>query len=213
VSNRAPGGATSAAVTWPASASLLSTYWEQVNTSRRQNKLNREEKASVVQELSDKFAQAKIAIVTDYRGLTVNRMQDLRRLLKQSSAEIKVAKNTLLRRAVEGTSYEVIREHLTGTTAVTVSYGDPVSSAKIITNFAKENPKLEVKIAALEGKALTIADLIALSKLPSREILLSQLFGVMQAVPTGFVRVLNGVPQKMVYLLQALKEKKEQAEA
>jgi large subunit ribosomal protein L10 len=175
--------------------------------------LNREEKASVVQDLSDKIAKAKIAIVTDYRGLTVNRMQDLRRQLKQSNAEIKVAKNTLLSRAVQGTPYELLREHLQGTSAITVSYGDPVASAKILTDFVKDNPQLEVKSAALGGKALTAADLLALSKLPSKEILLGQLLGVMQAVPTSFVRVLNGVPQKMVYLLQALKDQKEQAQA
>jgi large subunit ribosomal protein L10 len=175
--------------------------------------LNREEKASVVQELSDKIAKAKIAIVTDYRGLTVNRMQDLRRKLKESNAEIKVAKNTLLSRAVQGTPYDLLREHLQGTTAITVSYGDPVASAKILTDFVKDNPQLEVKSAALEGRALTAVDLLALSKLPSREILLGQLLGGLQAVPTSFVRVLNGVPQKMVYLLQALKEQKEQAQA
>jgi large subunit ribosomal protein L10 len=175
--------------------------------------LNREEKASVVQELSDKIAKAKIAIVTDYRGLTVNRMQDLRRKLKESNAEIKVAKNTLLSRAVQGTPYELLREALQGTSAITVSYGDPVASAKIVTDFVKDNPQLEVKSAALEGKVLTAADLLALSKLPSKEILLGQLLGVMQAVPTSFVRVLNGVPQKMVYLLQALKDQKEQAQA
>lgn len=175
--------------------------------------MNREEKASVVQELSDRIAKAKIAIVTDYRGLTVNKMQDLRRQLKQSHAEIKVAKNTLLSRAVEGTPFELIQEHLQGTTALTVSYDDPVTSAKIIIDFAKDNPQLEVKTAALEGKPLTAADLVALSKLPGRDVLLGQLLSVMLAVPTGFVRALNGVPQKMAYLLQALQEQKGQAEA
>lgn len=175
--------------------------------------MNREEKASVVQELSDRIAKAKIAIVTDYRGLTVNKMQDLRRQLKQSHAEIKVAKNTLLRRAVEGTPFELIQEHLQGTTALTVSYDDPVASAKIVIDFAKDNPELAVKTAALDGQPLTAADLVALSKLPSREVLLGQLLSVMLAVPTGFVRALNGVPQKMVYLLQALQEQKGQAEA
>ncbi|MDA8165704.1 MAG: 50S ribosomal protein L10 [Desulfobacteraceae bacterium] len=175
--------------------------------------MNREEKASVVQELSDKIARAKIAIVTDYRGLTVNKMQDLRRQLKQSNAEIKVAKNTLLSRAVQGTPFEVIQEQLQGTTALTVSYADPVSSAKIVTEFAKENPQLVIRSAALGGKRLTSEDLVALSKLPSKEILLGQMLSVMLAVPTGFVRALNGVPQKMVYLLQALKDQKGQAQA
>jgi large subunit ribosomal protein L10 len=200
-------------VTCPCSGFTAFNILVQATITRRQKKLNREEKASVVQELSDKIAKAKIAIVTDYRGLTVNRMQDLRRRLKQNNAEIKVAKNTLLSKAVQGTPFELLREHLQGTTAITVSYDDPVASAKIITDFVKENPQMEVRSAALEGKSLTAADLIALSKLPSKEILLGQLLGVLQAVPTSFVRVLNGVPQKMVYLLQALKDQKEQAQA
>jgi large subunit ribosomal protein L10 len=172
--------------------------------------LNRDEKVAVVEELGDKLANAKIAIVTEYKGLDVASFQELRKELKANSAEVRVAKNTLLRRAVEGTPFEVVQEHLQGTTALTVSYDDPVSPAKIITKFVKDHPELQIKCGALEGKALTEDDLKALAKLPSKEILLGQLLSVMNAVPTSFVRVLNAVPQGMVNVLQAVKDKKEQ---
>lgn len=172
--------------------------------------MNREEKVSIVQELSDKFAKAKIAIVSDYRGLTVTEFEELRDALRKSDSEVRVAKNTLLRRAVEGTPFEPMNKHFKGTTALTVSYTDPVGPAKALVDFAKTHEQLQIRSAILDGKSLGLEDLIALSKLPSKEILLSQLLAVMQAVPTGFVRVLNGVPQKLVYALQAIKDQKEQ---
>jgi len=173
--------------------------------------LNREEKASVVEELQGKLSQAKLAVVADYHGLTVSVFEQLRRELKKNDAEVRVAKNTLLRRAVQGTDLEALNEHFTGATAIAVSFSDPVASAKVVTNFVKDHPEFEIRSAALDGQLLSNEDLIALSKLPSKEVLLAQLLSVMQAVPTGFVRVLNGVPQKMVYLLQALKDSKDQA--
>ncbi|MDH5298810.1 MAG: 50S ribosomal protein L10 [Desulfobulbaceae bacterium] len=173
--------------------------------------MNREEKASVVEELQGKLSQATLAVVADYQGLTVPAFEKLRRELKKNDAEVRVAKNTLLRKAVQGSSLEVLTGHFSGATAIAVSYSDPVASAKVVTDFVKDNPQFEIRSASLDGKLLSMADLMALAKLPSKEVLLSQLLSVMQAVPTGFVRVLNGVPQKMVYLLQAIKDSKDQA--
>ena len=153
--------------------------------------MNREEKATVVEELNGKFVKAKIAIVSD--------------------AEIRVAKNTLLRRAVEGTEFEGIVEACKGTTAVTMSYEDPVAPAKVVVDFAKDHPQLTIRAACMDGKALSADDLVVLSKLPSREALLASLLSVMNGVPTSFVRVLNGVPTKMVYALNAIGEQKGQA--
>jgi large subunit ribosomal protein L10 len=172
--------------------------------------LNREEKASIVQELSDKFAKAKIAIISDYRGLTVTELEGLRVALRKSDSEVRVAKNTLLRRAAEGTPFEPMNKHFKGTSALTVSYTDPVGPAKVLVDFAKAHEKLQIRSAVMDGKILSPEDLVALSKLPSKEILLSQLLSVMQAVPTGFVRVLNAVPQKLVYALQAISDQKVQ---
>ena len=174
--------------------------------------MNREQKVSAVEELNSKFASAKIAIVSDYRGLTVPVFQELRQNLRKNNAEIRVAKNTLLRLAVQGTAYEGMTEYFKGTTAITVSNDDPVAPAKILDEFAKGHPEFSIRTAILDGKMLSSADLTALSKLPSKEVLLATLLSVMQAVPTSFVRVLSGVPLKMVYLLQAVKDQKEQVE-
>lgn len=173
--------------------------------------MKREEKASIVEDLSGKFAKAKIAIVADYRGMSVTALEGLRRELKKNNAEIRVAKNTLLRRAVQGTSFEGMGEFFKGSTAVTISYDDPVAPAKVLTGFVKGNPNFEIRMGSMDGKSLSVADLMALSTLPSREVLLGQLLSVMNAVPTSFVRVLNGVPTKMLYLLNALADKKGQA--
>jgi len=173
--------------------------------------LNRSEKESVVKELQGNFSKAQIAVVTDYRGLTVQVLQELRRDLGKSAAEFRVAKNTLLRQAVQGTSCASMAIFFKGTTAIAVSDEDPVAAAKSLVNFAKTNPKLEIRGGVLAGKLITLDELTALSKLPGREVLLAQLLGTMQAVPTSFVRVLSGVPRKMVYLLAAVKDQKEQA--
>lgn len=172
--------------------------------------MNREEKVSVVENLSEKFTNASIAVVSDYRGLTVYEFEQLRIALKKCDAELKVAKNTLLRKATQNTSFAPLCSHFKGTTAVALSYGDPVSPAKVLVDFAKGHEKLRIRIAALDGKVLSLTDLTALSVLPSKDVLLGQLLSVMQAVPTSFVRVLNAIPQKLVYALQAIKEMKEQ---
>ena len=173
--------------------------------------MNREEKVAEVAELSGKFAKANIAIVTDYKGLTVQDLQELRHTLRRNDAELRVAKNTLLIRAVGETAYEGLQGDFVGTTAVAVSYGDPVSPAKILTDFSKDHPELQIRSAALEGKLLSAEDIAALSKLPSKEVLLGQMLSVMNAVPTGLVQVLSGVPRTFLYALQAIKDQKEQA--
>lgn len=172
--------------------------------------MNRDEKASIVQDLSEKFGKAKIAIVSDYKGLTVSEFEELRIALKKCDSEVKVAKNTLLRRATEGTDFATMSDHFKGTTAITLSYDDPVGPAKVLVNFAKDHNELEIRSAVLEGKELSRDDLTALSKLPSKEVMLAQLLSTMQAVPTGFVRVLNAIPQKLVYALQAVQDQKDQ---
>ncbi|MBU0674137.1 MAG: 50S ribosomal protein L10 [Proteobacteria bacterium] len=174
--------------------------------------MKREDKASIIDELHGKFVEAKIAIVSDYCGLSVSALESLRRELKKNNAEIRVAKNTLLRRAVEDTDFGGMGDCFQGTTAVALSYDDPVMPAKVLADFAKDNPKFIIKSASLEGKILSADDVIALSKLPSKEVLLARLLSVMNGVPTAFVRVLNGVPLKLLYGLQAIRDQKNQAD-
>lgn len=171
--------------------------------------MNRDEKVAKVAELSDSFAKAKFAVVADYRGLKVTEFEQLRGALRQTNAEVRVAKNSLLRLAVKDSDYEILSDSFTGTTAIALSYDEPVGSAKALSDFAKDHEKLEIRGAAMEGKLLNKDDVVALSKLPSKEQLLGQLCGVLQAVPTGLVNALSGVPRNLVYALQAIKEQKE----
>jgi len=139
----------------------------------------------------------------------VTELEKLRKNLRESDAQIQVAKNTLLRLAVKGTAYEGLSDSFTGTTAVAVGFKEPVGPAKALTAFSAEFNAFSIRSAALEGSLLSADDVIALSKLPSREELLAKLLGTLAAVPTGFVRVLSAVPQKLLYALSAIKEQKE----
>ncbi len=174
--------------------------------------MNRDEKAQIVSELNESFGKAKLSVVADYRGLTVKQLQSVRVELRKCNSEIRVAKNTLLKRAVADTGNAVLHDDFAGTTAVVMAYDDPVGPAKALAKFAEDNDKFVIRSAALEGEKLTVDELVALSKLPSKEVLLGQFLSVLNGVPTGLVQVLSGVPRTFLYGLQAVKEQKEQAE-
>lgn len=174
--------------------------------------MNREEKALIISELSESFGKAKFSVVADYCGLKVAQFEDLRRELKKSNSEIRVAKNTLLKRAVADTDSAILSDDFTGTTAVVIAYDDPVGPAKVVAKFAEEFDRFVVRSAVLEGEKLGMEQIVALSKLPSKEALLGQLLSVFNSVPTGLVQVLAGVPRTFLYGLQAIKDKKEQTE-
>ena len=171
--------------------------------------MNRDEKTSKVSALNETFSKAKFAVVSDYRGLKVTEFEKLRRELKKNEAQIQFAKNSLLKLAVKDTDYEILSEYFTGTTAVTVSFEDPVGSAKALSDFAKDYKALVIRSAALDGSVLSADDVIALSKLPSKPELQGKLLGTMAAVPTGLVQVLSGVPRSFLNVLQAINEQKE----
>ncbi len=173
--------------------------------------MNRDEKSAIVSELSDSFNRAKFAVVTDYCGLSVSELQKIRIELRECNSEIRIAKNTLLKRAVAGTDAEALIDDFTGTTAVVMSYDEPVSPAKVLAKYAKDFDKFELRSAALEGDKISVDELIALSKLPTKEVLLGQFLSVLNGVPTGLVQVLSGVPRTFAYGLQAIKEQKENA--
>ena len=174
--------------------------------------MNRDEKVTIVSELNDSFNRAKLTVVADYCGLKVSEFQKIRIELKECDSEIRVAKNTLLKRAVTDTSNETLVDDFTGTTAVVLGYEDPVSPAKVVTKFADDYEKFVIRSAALDGEKIAVDELIALSKLPTKEVLLGQLLSTWNNVPTGLVQVLSGVPRTFVYALQALKDQKEAAE-
>jgi len=170
-----------------------------------------EQKKSIVEDLHERFSKSKVLIVTDYKGLDVTTINALRRKLREADVEYKVVKNSLMVRAAEDTDVDLIKESFKGPNAIAISYEDPVAPAKVLTDFAKENKKLEIKMGVMDGKVMDASAIKALSALPSKEALIGQLLSVMNGVPTGFVRTLNAIPSGFVNVLQALKDQKEAA--
>jgi large subunit ribosomal protein L10 len=170
-----------------------------------------EDKKQIVEDLKEKFATTQVVIVTDYKGLNVAQMTELRRKLSEAQVEYKVVKNTLLKRASEGTDAMLLADVFKGPSGIALSFDDPVAPAKVLTQFAKDNDKLEIKAGVMGGKLMDLNAITALSKLPSREELLAQVLSAMNAVPTGFVRALADVPRRMVNVLNAIKDQKEAA--
>jgi len=175
--------------------------------------LNIEKKQQFVEQLRDRMSRSKVIVLTDYKGLDVATMTELRSKLREANIEYEVVKNTMLRRASEGLGAEAIKEYFKGPSAIALSFEDPVAPAKILTDFAKTNDKLEIKVGVMDGQVLDLNSLKALSSLPSREELLAMVLSAMIAVPTSLVRALNDVPVRMLNVLQAIKDQKEQAAA
>jgi large subunit ribosomal protein L10 len=173
--------------------------------------LNLEKKKKISEDLHTRFSKSAIVILTDYKGLDVAAVSELRRELRKENIEYQVVKNTLLTRAAEETDVAVIKDHFKGPIAVALSYDDPVAPAKVLTKFAEANDKLEIKIGVMNGKVLDLSEIKALSRLPSREVLLGQLLSVLNGVPTSFVRVLAEVPRSFLNVLTAIKDQKEAA--
>lgn len=174
--------------------------------------MNLNEKKTIVDDLSDRFSRAAVVILTDYKGLDVTAMNALRRRLTDAGVEYRVVKNTMLVRASDGHEAALIKDDFKGPSAIALSYDDPVAPAKILTDFSKENDKLEIKSGVLNGKALDFNAIKALAALPSREELLGQVLAAFIGVPTAFARTLNAIPQKFLYALTAIKDQKAAAE-
>lgn len=138
-------------------------------------------KAAIVDDVVAKFEAAVSAVVVDYRGLTVEQVTDLRKQLREAGVEMRVIKNTYLKRAADKAGYEGLDELFAGPTAVAFSNEDVVAPARVLANFAKDNEALELKGGMIEGKVASLDEIVALSKLPSRDGLLSMLLSVLQA--------------------------------
>jgi large subunit ribosomal protein L10 len=174
--------------------------------------LNLEQKKAVVAEVSAVVAGAQAAMLAEYRGLTVEQMTKLRKKAHESKVYLRVVKNTLARRAVEGTPYAVLTDHMVGPVALALS-PDPVAVAKILSEFAKDNEALKIKAGAMGGKLMSVDQIKALATLPGREQLLAILMGVMQMPVQKFVQTLNEVPSKFVRTLAAVRDAREKAAA
>jgi len=174
--------------------------------------LNIDEKKAVVAEVSAEIAKAKAIVVAEYRGLEVGNMTDLRREARKSGVYLRVLKNTLARRAVDGTPFSGLSQHLVGPLVYGIS-PDPVATAKLMNNFAKGNDKLVIKAGAMPNAVISAQEVKALASMPSREELLATLLGTMQAPVAQFVRTLNEVPSRFVRTLAAVRDAKESAAA
>ena len=172
---------------------------------------NRRLKEEKVEQVKEDLEQAKIVILTNYRGLTVAQMNRLRRILQVEGIKYKVVKKTLTRIAAKKLGLEVIDAYMDGPIAIAYGYEDPVIPVKLLVKFAKENEQLTLKGGLLEKRALDEQDLRRLSELPSREMLLARTLGCFQAPLAGMQNVLQGNLRGLVYALQALKEKQESA--
>ena len=147
--------------------------------------LNLDDKKAVVAEVSAQVANAQTIVVAEYRGVKVSDLTVLRRKARESGVYLRVLKNTLVRRAVAGTSFDDLAKHMVGPLIYSVS-ADPVAAAKVLNDFAKTNDKLIMKAGSYAGKVLDEGGVKALASIPSREELLSKLLGVMQAPVSGF---------------------------
>ena len=153
-------------------------------------------KQPVVAEIAEVLNGAKSAVVVDYRGLTVEQDTALRKQLREAGVSYKVYKNTMIRFAAKGTEFEALEPHLEGPTALAVSKEDATAPARIICDFAKKAEALEVKAGVVEGTVYDAAGIQELSKIPSREVLLSKLLGSLQSPITNLARVLNQIAEQ-----------------
>lgn len=156
----------------------------------------REEKVTLVNEIAEKLQNSKSTIITDYRGLTVAEVTELRKRLREAGIEYKVLKNTMTRRAAEQVNLGEVNEHLTGPSAIAFSYDDVVAPAKILNDFAKAHKALELKAGIVEGKIIGLSEVQALAELPSREGLLSMLLSVLQAPMRNLAYAVSQIAEK-----------------
>jgi large subunit ribosomal protein L10 len=171
--------------------------------------LSKAEKQELVRELGERFKTNPSLFVVEYKGLSVKDMEKLRRRLKKAKADFRVTKNTLLKIASHETDVEKIKDLFDGPTAVAICKEDPVSIAKVFTESVKELPVLKLKGGIVEGKIIGVDEVSKLSQLPSREMLLAQILGLLSSPISNLMGTLMEVQRRLLYALGAVKEMKE----
>lgn len=175
--------------------------------------MNREEKGAIVAELQEKFARARLAILTECSGLPVNQVSELRKRLRGAQAEYRVVKNTMAVRAAEGTMFVEAKPYLIGPVALVIGYDDPVLPTKILKEFIqgeKHDQKLKIKLGLLDGKLLEPPQVIAVANLPGRPVLLSMLLSGLQGPIRNLVSVFSGVLRGFVGVIRAIEERRKE---
>ena len=174
--------------------------------------LNRQDKATVIAEMSELVAQSSAIIIAEYRGLTVEAITKLRADARKQGVQLRVVKNTLVRRAVAGTPFEGLSDKFVGPLIYSLS-ADPVAAAKVLSTFAKKNDKLVIKGGAMANYVMDVAAVEQLASMPSREELLAKLMATMNEPIAKFVRTLNEVPARFVRTVAAYRDAQEKAAA
>ncbi|MEW7976100.1 MAG: 50S ribosomal protein L10 [Candidatus Sedimenticola endophacoides] len=173
--------------------------------------LNLEQKKTVVAEVSEVASSAYSAVAAEYNGLSVEQMTQLRVKARESGVYLRVVKNTLARRAVEGTDFECMKDGLTGPLVLAFSQEDPGCAARVIKDFVKTNDKLVVKLVSIGGRMLDASELETLAKVPTYDQAISMLMAVMKAPVEKLARTVNEVPGKLVRTVAAIRDAKEAA--
>ena len=153
-------------------------------------------KQPIVAAIAEDIKDAQSVVLVDYRGITVAEDTELRKQLRDAGIIYKVCKNTMMKRAFEGTEFEGLNGYLEGPSAIAISKDDATAPARILCEFAKKAPKLEVKAGVVDGNVYDTAGVVELSKVPSREVLLSRLLGSMQSPIANFARVIKQIAEK-----------------
>lgn len=171
--------------------------------------ITKEKKSQQVTELAEKFSKSKAVVLTEYKGLTVAEIAELRRLLKEVGVEYKVVKNTLSSIASKGTDAELAKEFFIGPTGIAFSFGDPIAATQKTIEYANKNDKFKIKSGVIEGRLYSVDEITSLSKLPPREVLLGILAGTLQATTAKLGGALSATILQFAYVLEAAKNKKE----
>jgi large subunit ribosomal protein L10 len=170
--------------------------------------LSLSEKQAIVAEVAVVAKEAHSAVIAEYAGLESNDMNDLRSKARAGGVYLRVVKNSLAKRAIEGTDYECLSEALVGPMIIAFSQEDPGCAARVLKDYAKENDKLVVKALSVSGQLLAASELDRLASLPTKDQAISMLMSVMQAPVTKLARTLNEVPGKLVRTVAAVKDAK-----
>jgi len=168
----------------------------------------RSEKAAIIEQVKDFSSRASFAVVTDFKGMSVEELTGLRVAVRAAGGEYHVVKNTLARIALNSTEHSSIVPSLKDNCAIALGFNDPVGVAKALTEYAKTQPKLEIRQGSLDGQSVSPAQIGDLAKLPSKEQLLAQALATMNAVPTNFVSLMANMIRPLLYALKAIEEKK-----
>jgi len=165
--------------------------------------LNRKEKEQIISDFNKKIEGYKAVVLTHYRGLNVDQMNHLRKRLREEKVSYHVIKNTLMRLASKGTDLEKLGDYFEGPTAIAISYGDPILLAKVLLEFIKTQPSLEIKVGLIEGRVAPPEEVKALATMPSREVLLAQILGEIQTSGGQVMGAILSILQQMLSVIQA----------